>query len=185
MTSPAQHLTSTNAVDVGVPSSRQSRRDRLRRSGAATAAAAIVAMSTVAGPLTAVSSAADVPSGDRTVMAQAGGVLDQAGGGSSSSDSGKVAASPSGGGARGGSNLDVAPNFSAPGISQGKELIGWAKAGAMVLGTLGLVGGVVASKVMQNAGNHHAGGVRQSAFGIGGALVLAGSAATIVPWLMG
>jgi hypothetical protein len=37
---------------------------------------------------------------------------------------------------------------------------------------------------MRQAGNHHAEGVRASAMGVGGALVLAGSAATIVTWLM-
>jgi hypothetical protein len=83
------------------------------------------------------------------------------------------------------SDLDVAPNWSAPGIRQGKELIGWAKAGAIIFGVLGLMGGVVLSKVLKESGNHHASGVRTTAMGVGGALVLAGAAPEIVPWLMG
>jgi hypothetical protein len=86
---------------------------------------------------------------------------------------------------KGGGGLDVAPNWNAPGIKQGKELIGWAKAGAIIFGVLGLMGGVVIGKVLKDAGNHHASGVRSTAIGIGGALVLAGSAPEIVPWLMG
>ncbi|MDO9353020.1 MAG: hypothetical protein Q7T55_04965 [Solirubrobacteraceae bacterium] len=84
-----------------------------------------------------------------------------------------------------GTDLDVAPDWNAPGVRQGKELIGWAKAGAIIFGVLGLMGGLVLSKVLKESGNHHASGVRTTAMGVGGALVLAGAAPELVPWLMG
>jgi hypothetical protein len=88
-------------------------------------------------------------------------------------------------GASANSKLDVPANFDAPGADKGEQLIGWAKAGALILGTLGLMTGAVVGKLMRQAGNHHAEGVRASAIGIGGAMVLAGSAAQLVTWLMG
>ena len=93
-------------------------------------------------------------------------------------------AGSSGGGSGGPSSLDPKADFSAPGVDAGRRLIAWAKAGAMVLGTLGLIGGSIVGKLLRQAGNHHAEGVRATAMGISGALVLAGSAATIVTWLM-
>lgn len=54
----------------------------------------------------------------------------------------------------------------------------------MVLGALGLIAGSVIGKMLRQAGNHHAEGVRATVMGIAGALVVAGSASTIVTWLM-
>lgn len=64
-------------------------------------------------------------------------------------------------------------------------LVGWAKALAMLVGVLALMGGVVANKALQSNGNHHAAGVRTSVMGICGAVFIAGLAPTLVPWLMG
>jgi hypothetical protein len=87
-------------------------------------------------------------------------------------------------GSNGSASLDPKADFNAPGVDAGRRLIAWAKAGAMVLGTLGLIAGSVVGKLLRQAGNHHAEGVRATAMGVGGALVLAGSASTIVTWLM-
>jgi hypothetical protein len=98
--------------------------------------------------------------------------------------SGSSSSSPTAGSGGSASSLDPKADFSAPGVDAGRRLIAWAKAGAMVLGTLGLIGGSIVGKLLRQAGNHHAEGVRATAMGISGALVLAGSAATIVSWLM-
>jgi hypothetical protein len=137
--------------------------------------AALVAFGWSAGPLAVAAAAAGSPS----VLGQAQGGSSAAPGPSSGSSAGL-----SGAGSGGASSLDPKADFSAPGVDKGRSLIAWAKAGAMVLGTLALIGGSVVSKLLRQAGNHHAEGVRASAMGVGGAMVLAGSAATIVTWLM-
>jgi hypothetical protein len=142
-----------------------------RRSVAAGCAAAVALLS--AGPFAVAALAAGSPS----VLGQAQGSYAAPGPSASSQGS-------SGAGSGGASSLDPKADFSAPGVDAGRRLIAWAKAGAMVLGTLGLIGGSVVGKLLRQAGNHHAEGVRATAMGISGALVLAGSAATIVSWLM-
>jgi hypothetical protein len=116
--------------------------------------------------------------GSPSVLGQAQGAYAAPGASSGSS------AGSSGAGSSGAGSLDPKADFSAPGVDAGRRLIAWAKAGAMVLGTLGLIAGSVVGKLLRQAGNHHAEGVRATAMGVGGALVLAGSAATIVTWLM-
>jgi hypothetical protein len=142
------------------------------RQGVVAACAAALALGSSAGPA-AVSAAA---AGPASVLGQAQGSSRPAG---PSGSSGVGSA-----GAGSGGSLDPKADFSAPGVDAGRRLIAWAKAGAMVLGTLGLIAGSIVGKLMRQAGNHHAEGVRASAMGVGGALVLAGSAATIVTWLM-
>jgi hypothetical protein len=135
--------------------------------------AAAVALVSAAGPLAVAAVAAASPS-----------VLGQAQGSNSApSPSGSPGGSSSAG-SNGSASLDPKADFSAPGVDAGRRLIAWAKAGAMVLGTLGLIAGSVVGKLLRQAGNHHAEGVRATAMGVGGALVLAGSASTIVTWLM-
>jgi hypothetical protein len=150
--------------------------ERLHRAAAAAGATLLVTMSIGGGPLT----AAGV--GVASAAAQ-GSVLEQTQGAAQprAATRSSTAAAPS----ESGPDLDVAADFSAPGVDKGKKLIGWAKAGAMVFGVLGLIGGVVIGKVLKESGNHHASGVRATGMGIGGAMVLAGAAPTIVPWLMG
>jgi hypothetical protein len=135
---------------------------------------AAIALAWSAGPLAVAAAAAGSPS----VLGQAQGSYAASGPSSGSS------AGSSGAGSGGASALDPKADFSAPGVDKGRSLIAWAKAGAMVLGTLALIGGSVVSKLLRQAGNHHAEGVRASAMGVGGAMVLAASAATIVTWLM-
>jgi hypothetical protein len=150
-----------------------SRRRVLWRQGVAAACAAAVALGWSAGPFAVAAAAAGSPS----VLGQAQSSYSAPGPSASSQGS-------SGAGSGGPSSLDPKADFSAPGVDAGRRLIAWAKAGAMVLGTLGLIGGSVVGKLLRQAGNHHAEGVRATAMGISGALVLAGSAATIVSWLM-
>jgi hypothetical protein len=138
----------------------------------AAACAAALALGSSAGPA-AVAAAAAGPS---SVLGQAQGSSRPAG---PSGSPGTASASADPGG-----SLDPKADFSAPGVDAGRRLIAWAKAGAMVLGTLGLIAGSIVGKLMRQAGNHHAEGVRATAMGVGGALILAGSAATIVTWLM-
>jgi len=143
-----------------------------RRSSAAVCAAVLVLLSS-AGPLAVAAAAA----GSSSVLGQAQGSN------SAPSPSGSPGGSSSAG-SNGSASLDPKADFNAPGVDAGRRLIAWAKAGAMVLGTLGLIGGSVVGKLLRQAGNHHAEGVRATAMGVGGALVLAGSASTIVTWLM-
>jgi hypothetical protein len=135
---------------------------------------AVIALVSLAGPFAVAAAAA----GSQSVLGQAQGSYAAPGPSAASSQ----------GSSRAGSgvpaSLDPKADFSAPGVDAGRRLIAWAKAGAMVLGTLGLIGGSVVGKLLRQAGNHHAEGVRATAMGISGALVLAGSAATIVSWLM-
>ena len=140
----------------------------------AAACAAAVALGCSAGPFALAAAAVGSPS----VLGQAQGSYAAPGPSSGSS------AGSSGGDSGEPSSLDPKADFSAPGVDAGRRLIAWAKAGAMVLGTLGLIGGSIVGKLLRQAGNHHAEGVRATAMGISGALVLAGSAATIVTWLM-
>ena len=121
--------------------------------------------------------------GTSSVLGQAQGSSSAAPSPSPSPSAGVGGSSGAGSGAS--ASLDPPADFNAPGVAQGTQLIAWAKAGAMVLGTLGLIAGSVIGKLLRQAGNHHAEGVRATAMGISGALVLAGSAATIVTWLMG
>jgi hypothetical protein len=134
---------------------------------------AAVALVSSAGPFAVAAAAAGSPS----VLGQAQGSSPAPG--PSASSGGAPGAGPGGS-----ASLDPKADFSAPGVDAGRRLIAWAKAGAMVLGTLGLIAGSVVGKLLRQAGNHHAEGVRATAMGVGGALVLAGSAATIVTWLM-
>lgn len=139
---------------------------RLRRRLAATGAAMLVVASLGGGPLLAVAEA------------QTGGVLQQSVGGGVQ----QVAAGKDTGGA---GRLNAAPDFSGPGVDKGLSLVGWAKAAALIVGTLALTIGIPVSKALKEAGNHHASGVRAGAMGIGGAILLAGVAGTMLPWLMG
>jgi hypothetical protein len=134
---------------------------------------AVIALVSSAGPF----AVAAVAAGSQSVLGQAQGSYAAPGPSASSQGS-------PGAGSGGPASLDPKADFSAPGVDAGRRLIAWAKAGAMVLGTLGLIGGSVVGKLLRQAGNHHAEGVRATAMGISGALVLAGSAATIVSWLM-
>jgi hypothetical protein len=150
---------------------------RFKKLAAAVSASALISLSVAGGPLAAtgvgVSSAAAQNS-----------VLNQTQGGTPTKSGQQQAPQMTTKNSQG-ADLDVAPNWDAPGISQGKALIGWAKAGAMVLGVLGMIGGIVGGKVLKEAGNHHASGVRATALGIGGAMVIAGAAPTLIPQLMG
>jgi hypothetical protein len=137
----------------------------------AVACAAALAVASTATPLVAAAAA------QSSVLQQAQGT--------SVAPGAQPSSSSAGGGVGSGGRLDVPANFNAPGADKGEQLIGWAKAGALILGTLGLMTGAVVGKLMRQAGNHHAEGVRASAMGIGGAMVLAGSAAQLVTWLMG
>jgi hypothetical protein len=85
---------------------------------------------------------------------------------------------------KGGGNLNAAPDFSGPGISKGVSLIGWAKAACLVIGVLTLTIGIPVSKALKEAGNHHASGIRSGVMGVGGSVLLAGVAGTLLPWLM-
>ena len=100
-----------------------------RRGSAAVCAAALAFLSS-AGPLAVAAAAAGSPS-----------VLGQAQGSNSApSPSGSLGGSSSAG-SNGSASLDPKADFNAPGVEAGRRLIAWAKAGAMVLGTLGLIGG--------------------------------------------
>jgi hypothetical protein len=85
---------------------------------------------------------------------------------------------------KGGGNLNASPDFSGPGISKGVSLIGWAKAACLVIGVLTLTIGIPVSKALKEAGNHHASGIRSGVMGVGGSVLLAGVAGTLLPWLM-
>jgi hypothetical protein len=148
----------------------------LRRVGAATAATLLVSISIGGGPL-AVAGVGVAPASAQS------SVLEQSQGGAQQQQ--KATRPAPGGAANSEANLNPPADFSAPGVDKGSKLIGWAKAGALVFGVLGLIGGVVIGKVLKEAGNHHASGVRATSMGIGGAMVVAGAAPTIVPWLMG
>jgi len=150
-------------------SSSPTRRDAARRIAAAAAAAIVFSIGGGIGPLVA------------TAGAQSS-ALEQSLGGSPSSGGGlqQVQAKPS----KGGANLNAAPDFSGPGLNKGASLIGWAKAGALIIGVLTLTIGIPVSKALKEAGNHHASGIRTGAIGVGGAILLAGVAGTALPWLM-
>ncbi len=153
-------------------SSSPARRHAARRVAAATAAAFVLSIGGGVGPLVA------------TAGAQSS-ALEQSLGGSSSSRGGgvqKVQAQPQA--AKGGSNLNASPDFSGPGISKGVSLIGYAKAACLVIGVLTLTIGIPISKALKEAGNHHASGIRSGVMGVGGSVLLAGVAGTLLPWLM-
>lgn len=144
-----------------------------RRVAAAIAAAFVLSIGSGAGPLLATASAQS-------------SALEQSLGGSAPSTSGgggvqKVQAGPQAGG---GSDLNASPDFSGPGISKGVSLIGWAKAACLVIGVLTLTIGIPVSKALKEAGNHHASGIRTGVMGVGGSVLLAGVAGTLLPWLM-
>jgi hypothetical protein len=188
MAHPTQHLMQDpDVVEISGSSDHQprSRRWSFHRAAATAAATALVSISFVGAPV-AVAGLGVAPASAQT------SVLDQTGQASHDSSTPQKAGAKqssklenSGGGNAAGADLDTAPDWSAPGLEQGKVLIGWAKAGAMVLGVLGMIGGIVGGKVLKEAGNHHASGVRATALGIGGAMVIAGAAPTLVPALMG
>ena len=152
-------------------SSSPARRHAARRIAAATAAAFVLSIGGGVGPLVA------------TAGAQSS-ALEQSLGGSPSSGGGaqKVQAQPQP--STGGSNLNAAPDFSGPGISKGVGLIGYAKAACLVIGVLTLTIGIPISKALKEAGNHHASGIRSGVMGVGGSVLLAGVAGTLLPWLM-
>jgi hypothetical protein len=64
------------------------------------------------------------------------------------------------------------------------SLIGYAKAACLVIGVLTLTIGIPISKALKEAGNHHASGIRSGVMGVGGSVLLAGVAGTLLPWLM-
>ena len=153
-------------------SSSPARRHAARRVAAATAAAFVLSIGGGVGPLVA------------TAGAQSS-ALEQSLGGAPSSNGGgvqKVQAQPQA--AKGGSNLNASPDFSGPGISKGVSLIGYAKAACLVIGVLTLTIGIPISKALKEAGNHHASGIRSGVMGVGGSVLLAGVAGTLLPWLM-
>jgi hypothetical protein len=189
MAHPTQDLMQDpDVVEISGASDRQprSRRWSFHRAAATAAATALVSISMVGAPV-AVAGLGVAPASAQT------SVLDQTGQASQDSSTPQKAGSKQGGndedagggGNSDGADLDTPPDWSAPGLDQGKVLIGWAKAGAMILGVLGMIGGIVGGKVLKEAGNHHASGVRATALGIGGAMVIAGAAPTLVPALMG
>lgn len=153
-------------------SSSPARRHAARRVAAATAAAFVLSIGGGVGPLVA------------TAGAQSSALEQSLGGSPSSSGGGvqKVQAQPQA--AKGGSNLNASPDFSGPGISKGVSLIGYAKAACLVIGVLTLTIGIPISKALKEAGNHHASGIRSGVMGVGGSVLLAGVAGTLLPWLM-
>lgn len=153
-------------------SSSLTRRHAARRIAAASAAAFVLSIGGGVGPLIA------------TAGAQSSALEQSLGGASSSTGGGvqKVQAQPQASG--GGSNLNASPDFSGPGISKGVGLIGYAKAACLVIGVLTLTIGIPISKALKEAGNHHASGIRSGVMGVGGSVLLAGVAGTLLPWLM-
>ena len=176
MTSTTQDLNRRGAAASTTTSGGRAR--SLRRAGAATATAVLVSISIGGGPLAAAGIGAAPASAQSSV-------LEQSQGGGQQQATGRANRPAPGASGSAEANLNPSADFSAPGVDKGSKLIGWAKAGAMVFGVLGLIGGVVIGKVLKEAGNHHASGVRATSMGIGGAMVVAGAAPTIVPWLMG
>lgn len=175
MAHPTENL--TPAVVDPTPVSSQPRLGRLLRTkklAAAVSASALISLSVAGGPLAVAGIGVAPAAAQSSVLNQTQGGSSKTGGLQQTQKSQKS-----------NSNLDVAPDWNAPGIAQGKQLIGWAKAGAIVLGILGLIGGVVGGSVLKNMGSHHAGGVRATALSIGGAMVVAGTATTLIPGLMG
>ena len=138
---------------------------------AAAAAALVLSLGSGAGPLLATASAQS-------------SALEQSLGGPTSSTGGGVQKAQQPAQATRGTNLNASPDFSGPGINKGVSLIGWAKAGALVIGVLTLTIGIPASKALKEAGNHHASGIRAGVISVGGATILAGVAGTLLPWLM-
>ena len=175
MTSPRTADLQTSPTSHDTP---RSRRGVVRRFVAATAAAFVLVVGGGAGPLVASaaaqSSALDQSLGGPAQAPASGGELQKAQ---------QTAQGPRAGGG-GGTNLNASPDFSGPGISKGVSLIGWAKAGALVIGVLTLTIGIPASKALKEAGNHHASGIRAGVMSVGGATILAGVAGTLLPWLM-
>lgn len=193
MAHPTQHLMQDpDIAEISGSSDHQSRTRRwsIHRAAATAAATALVSISFVGAPV-AVAGLGVAPAAAQTsVLDQTGGPSQNDGGiqkaGKSDPGGGSDSSSSDDSGSNAdGADLDTAPDWSAPGLDQGKVLIGWAKAGAMVLGVLGMIGGIVGGKVLKEAGNHHASGVRATALGIGGAMVIAGAAPTLIPALMG
>lgn len=158
----------TSAVPSTTP---RPRRNSARRMAAAAAAALVLSLGSGAGPLLATASAQS-------------SALEQSLGGPTSSTGGGVQKAQQPTQATRGANLNASPDFSGPGINKGVSLIGWAKAGALVIGVLTLTIGIPASKALKEAGNHHASGIRAGVISVGGATILAGVAGTLLPWLM-
>ena len=172
-------MTSHPIVDLytsATPPISTTRRGVARRAAAAVAAAFVLSIGSGAGPLLATASAQSSALEQSLGGAPSGGGVQQA-----QQQTGQ-AGRPTGG--TGASSLNAAPDFSGPGVSKGTSLIGWAKAGALVIGVLTLTIGIPASKALKEAGNHHASGVRAGAMGVGGTILLAGVAGQVLPWLM-
>jgi hypothetical protein len=153
------------------PSSPAVRRRTTRRVVAATAAAFLLAAGSGAGPLIA------------TASAQSSALEQSLGGAAPQVQQAQQRATPSRA-ATGGTNLNASPDFSGPGISKGVSLIGYAKAACLVIGVLTQTIGIPISKALKEAGNHHASGIRSGVMGVGGSVLLAGVAGTLLPWLM-
>ena len=157
---------------AGPSTSTRTRRSRVRRVAAAAAAAVVLSIGSGAGPLLA------------TASAQSSALEQSLGGAAPTTSNGggiQKAQSTQG---RSGTSLNASPDFSGPGIDKGVSLIGWAKAACLVIGVLTLTIGIPVSKALKEAGNHHASGIRSGVMGVGGSVLLAGVAGTLLPWLM-
>lgn len=166
-------MTSRPTADVqtsAASSSSLARRHAARRVAAATAAAFVLSIGGGVGPLV------------TTASAQSSALEQSLGGSPSTAGGGVQKAQPQA--TKGGSNLNASPDFSGPGISKGVSLIGYAKAACLVIGVLTLTIGIPISKALKEAGNHHASGIRSGVMGVGGSVLLAGVAGTLLPWLM-
>jgi hypothetical protein len=169
-------MTSYPVADLttsAVPSpSTRARRTRVRRIAATAGAAVVLSIGSGAGPLLA------------TASAQSSALEQSLGGTAPSTSTGGEVQKVQSTQGKGGGNLNASPDFSGPGISKGVSLIGWAKAACLLIGVLTLTIGIPVSKALKEAGNHHASGIRSGVMGVGGSVLLAGVAGTLLPWLM-
>ncbi|CAB4892201.1 unannotated protein [freshwater metagenome] len=166
------HPTADPTRSATPSSSTRTGRSRTRRIAAASAAAVVLSIGSGAGPLLA------------TASAQSSALEQSLGGATPSTSTGGGIQKVQSTQGRGGGNLNASPDFSGPGISKGVSLIGWAKAACLVIGVLTLTIGIPVSKALKEAGNHHASGIRSGVMGVGGSVLLAGVAGTLLPWLM-
>lgn len=149
------------------------RRPRIHKLVAAAAAAGIALGPIAVTPLVA------------TAGAQS--VLEQAQGGAGSGAGGGVdlqrAARSSTSGGDVASKLNPAPNWNAPGVKQGIDLVAWAKAGGFTIAMLCMVGLVPLNRAMKSMQNHNAEGLRQGVMVAGGIALVIGSGATLIGWM--
>lgn len=114
-----------------------------------------------------------------------GSVLEQAQGGAATPRASSPGPRATAGGGSAQAILNPKPNWSAPGMEQGGTMIGWSKAGALVLAVLSLTLLVPLAKFLKSAGNHNSEGVRS---GVSGALAIAalsGMGASLVLFIAG